>query len=36
MEIYEEVIYENAIRNHLENHNMVVIHDPHPRLERHD
>jgi trehalose synthase len=30
MEIYEEVIYENAIRNHLENHNMVVIHDPQP------
>ncbi|RPJ02686.1 MAG: glycosyl transferase family 1, partial [Deltaproteobacteria bacterium] len=23
MGIYEEVIYENAIRNHLENHNMV-------------
>jgi len=30
MEIYEEVIYENAIRNHLENHNMVIIHDPQP------
>ena len=30
MDIYEEVIYENAIRNHLENHNMVIIHDPQP------
>ena len=30
MEIYEEVIYENSIRNHLENHNMVIIHDPQP------
>jgi trehalose synthase len=30
MDIYEEVIYENAIRNHLVNHNMVVIHDPQP------
>jgi len=30
MEIYEEVIYENAIRNHLDNHNMVIIHDPQP------
>ena len=30
MKIYEEVIYENAIRNHLENHNMVIIHDPQP------
>ena len=30
MEIYEEVIYENAIRNHLESHNMVIIHDPQP------
>ena len=30
MEIYEEVIHENAIRNHLETHNMVIIHDPQP------
>jgi trehalose synthase len=30
MDIYEEVIYENAIRNHLESHNMVIIHDPQP------
>jgi trehalose synthase len=29
MEIYEQVIYENAIRNHL-NHDMVIIHDPQP------
>jgi trehalose synthase len=29
MEIYEQVIYENAVRNHLE-HDMVVIHDPQP------
>ncbi len=28
--IYEDVINENAIRNHLENHNMVIIHDPQP------
>jgi len=30
MDIYEEVIYENAIRNHLDSHNMVIIHDPQP------
>ncbi len=30
MDIYEEVIYENAMRNHLEPHNMVIIHDPQP------
>jgi trehalose synthase len=30
MEIYEEVIYENAVRNHLESHNLVIIHDPQP------
>jgi trehalose synthase len=29
MDIYEEVIYENAMRNHLD-HNMVIIHDPQP------
>lgn len=28
-EIFEEVVYENAIRNHLE-HDMVIIHDPQP------
>jgi trehalose synthase len=30
MEIYEEVIYQNVIRNHLDDHNMVIIHDPQP------
>jgi len=30
MEIYEDVIYENSIRNHLDGHNMVIIHDPQP------
>ncbi|MBI2859270.1 MAG: glycosyltransferase [Chloroflexi bacterium] len=29
MEIYEQVIYENAVRNHLD-HDMVIIHDPQP------
>ena len=29
-EIYDEVIYENAVRNHLDNHNIVIIHDPQP------
>jgi len=29
MRIYEDVIYENAIRNHLD-HDMVIIHDPQP------
>jgi trehalose synthase len=31
MKIYEEVIYENVIRNHL-NHDMVIVHDPQPLL----
>jgi len=30
MEIYEKVIHENAVRNHLDSHNLVVIHDPQP------
>jgi trehalose synthase len=30
MQIYEEIIYENAVRNHLESHNLVIIHDPQP------
>lgn len=30
MDIYEEVIYENVIRNHLDSHNLVIIHDPQP------
>jgi trehalose synthase len=29
MQIYNEIIYENSIRNHLE-HDMVIIHDPQP------
>jgi len=29
-EIYEEVVCENAVRNHLDNHNFVIIHDPQP------
>jgi len=28
--IYEEIIYENVIRNHLDHHNFVFIHDPQP------
>ena len=30
MEIYEDVVYKNAIRNHLEGHDFVIIHDPQP------
>jgi trehalose synthase len=30
MKIYEEIIYENAVRNHLDQHNMVIVHDPQP------
>src|SRR4030043_964733 len=30
MRIYEEVVYENSIRNHLDGHNLVIIHDPQP------
>lgn len=29
-EIYQAVIRENAVRNHLNRHDMVVIHDPQP------
>jgi trehalose synthase len=29
-EIYESVVYENAYRNHLDSHDMVIIHDPQP------
>jgi len=29
MSIYEEVVYENAIRNHLD-HDLVIVHDPQP------
>jgi trehalose synthase len=30
IKIYEDIIFENAVRNHLESHNMVIIHDPQP------
>ena len=30
MEIYEGIIEENSLRNHLDHHNMVIIHDPQP------
>jgi trehalose synthase len=30
MQLYEEIIYENAVRNHLEHHNFVIVHDPQP------
>lgn len=29
MEIYEEVVFENAVRNHI-HYNIVVVHDPQP------
>lgn len=29
MELYEEVIYENSIRNHLD-HDLIIVHDPQP------
>jgi trehalose synthase len=29
MEIYEDIVYENAVRNHLD-HDFVIIHDPQP------
>jgi trehalose synthase len=29
-QIYEEIVYENAVRNHLEHHDAVLIHDPQP------
>jgi trehalose synthase len=29
MEIYQEVVYENAVRNHLD-HDIVLVHDPQP------
>ena len=30
MQIYEDVVYKNAVRNHLEDHDFVIIHDPQP------
>jgi trehalose synthase len=29
MQLYEDVVYENAIRNHLD-HDVVIVHDPQP------
>ncbi|MBI2359761.1 MAG: glycosyltransferase [Deltaproteobacteria bacterium] len=28
--IYEEVIFENSVRSHLEDHDVVIVHDPQP------
>ena len=28
--IYEDIIYENSIRNHLHDHDFVIVHDPQP------
>jgi len=28
--VYEQIIYENVVRNHIESHDVVVIHDPQP------
>ncbi|HPX18507.1 MAG: glycosyltransferase [Desulfomonilia bacterium] len=28
--IYEEIIHENAVRNHLHDHDFVIVHDPQP------
>ena len=30
IQIYEAVIQENAVRTHLDDHDMVIIHDPQP------
>ena len=27
---YEDIVYKNAVRTHLDRHNMVVVHDPQP------
>ena len=29
MDLYEQIVYENSIRNHLD-HDMVIVHDPQP------
>lgn len=28
--IYEQVIFENSVRNHLQEHDLVIVHDPQP------
>ncbi len=30
MKTYEEIVYENVMRNHLDNHDFVIVHDPQP------
>src|SRR5215475_11285531 len=30
MQIYEDVVYKNAVRNHIEGHDFIIIHDPQP------
>jgi trehalose synthase len=30
MGIYEDVVYKNAVRNHIEGHDFIIIHDPQP------
>jgi len=29
-QIYEDVVYKNAVRNHIEGHDFIIIHDPQP------
>lgn len=29
-EIYEDIVYKNAVRNHLSHHDLVIVHDPQP------
>jgi len=29
-QLYEEVVYENSLRNHLSDHDIVIVHDPQP------
>lgn len=28
--IFEEIVYKNSVRNHLDHHDLVIIHDPQP------
>ena len=30
MKIYEDIVYQNVMRNHLDSHNFVIVHDPQP------
>lgn len=27
--LYEDIIYENSVRNHLDQHDFIIVHDPH-------